>query len=92
VHDHATVMSALRAERGGRWTFMPASCCRVTDDELEPIRLMALARLGPGSALEAGAARLARQNGAPRLAAAVREAAKHVAVPQQEATEGHALQ
>ena len=33
----SAVMRALRAERGGMWTFMPASCCRVTDDELELI-------------------------------------------------------
>jgi hypothetical protein len=88
----SAVMRALRAERGGMWTFMPASCCRVTDDELELIRLMALARLGPGSAIEAGAARLARQPEAPRLAAAVREAVMHVPGPGIEMLEAHALQ
>jgi len=67
------LMRALRAERAGEWSFMPATCCRLTPDEQDLVALLDGARrLGPGP-VEAAAARLAGAR-APRLAAAALQA------------------
>lgn len=65
------VMRALRAERSREWSFMPATCCRVTAHEAALIRLMRLARTGAVDAVSDAAARLVEARDAPRTAAAV---------------------
>lgn len=69
------VMRAIRAERTADWSFMPATCCRVTPHEGELLALLALARSSTGGDLPSRAARLAGVAGAPRLTGALRMAA-----------------
>lgn len=66
-----SLMRAIRAERAADWSFMPATCCRVTAHEEALIRLIALARHGDRHAVTLGAARLTGVAVAPRTAAAV---------------------
>jgi hypothetical protein len=66
------VMRAIRAERGADWRFMPAPCCRVTEDERRLIDLLQAGREARWSDVEARAAALAGAPAAPRLASAVR--------------------
>jgi hypothetical protein len=70
------VMRAIRAERQADWRFMPASCCRVTDDERGLVELLQGAREGRWSEVATRAAALAGTQSAPRLSAAVRAAAE----------------
>lgn len=68
------IMRALRRERAADWTFMPASCCRVTVPEQDLVRLIELARSGSREAVAVAAGRLAG-GPASRLTAAVMVAA-----------------
>ncbi len=68
----AAVVRAFRVERQGEFVFMPATCCRVTQDEAD-----LLALLDP-SAPAGAAARFARA-AAPRLERAVAEARRALA-------------
>lgn len=70
------VMRAIRAERAADWSFMPATCCRVTPDERALVTLVALARRQRLSDVRTQAARLAGIGQAPRLAAAAVRAAE----------------
>lgn len=69
------VMRAIRAERSSNWSFMPATCCRVTAHEVALIRLVAVARSGDVGAARRAAASLVEAPAAPRTAAAVQVAA-----------------
>ena len=70
------VMRAIRVERQGDWRFMPATCCRVTEDERSLVALVAAARDGATSAqaLRDAAAVAIGRPAAPRLVTAAREA------------------
>jgi hypothetical protein len=70
------VMRAIRSERQRDWHFMPATCCRVTEDERQLVALLASARQHRRSEVAARAARLTGMSDAPRLAAAVSAAAE----------------
>ena len=72
----AGLVRALRAERSAPWRFMPASCRRVTDDEHQLIRLLALGRQERFEALRDGAAELVGGTDAPRLTLAAQMAAE----------------
>src|SRR3954451_685771 len=50
------VMRALRTERKQPWQFMPATCCRVTRDEIDLLRALSHAR-GSDRSAHAAAAR-----------------------------------
>ncbi len=69
------VVRALRAEREADWSFLPATCCRVTPHEEELLGLLQSTRGLVGGDPVAMAARLANQ-AAPRLAAAAVRAAR----------------
>ncbi len=69
------VMRAIRAEREADWSFLPATCCRVTAHEGELLALLELARSGDARAVPEAAARLAGVPDAPRLARAAHRAA-----------------
>ncbi len=62
------VVRALRVERTTEWSFLPATCCRVTADEQALIRLLQSARCGGD--LGPCVAGLAGTTVAPRLARA----------------------
>jgi hypothetical protein len=70
------VMRAIRVERQGDWRFMPATCCRVTEDEKSLIAVVSTARDGgtPPELLRDAAALAIGEPAAPRLVAAAREA------------------
>ncbi|MEE7490449.1 hypothetical protein [Methylobacterium oryzae] len=68
------IIRALRAERDGDWSFMPASCCRVTGHECALVKLINRGRQRLWADLEAAAAEITGQDAAPRLVAAVRAA------------------
>jgi hypothetical protein len=70
------VMRAIRSERQRDWHFMPATCCRVTEDEHQLIALLASARRRHQAEVMARAARLTGLSDAPRLTAAVSAAAE----------------
>ena len=72
------ILRALRAERDGDWSFMPATCCRVTANECALVALIRRGRCRHWEALGREAAALAGRAEAPRLAAAVREAAETI--------------
>lgn len=69
------VMRAIRVERHGDWRFMPATCCRVTEDEHRLMALLAAAR-GETAAdgLRSAAAAAIGRPSAPRLVTAAKEA------------------
>lgn len=69
------VMRALRAEREADWSFLPATCCRVTAHEGELLALIELARGPSRDGVPQAAARLAGVSLAPRLARAAHGAA-----------------
>jgi hypothetical protein len=71
----AGVMRALKVERLEPWSFMPASCCRVTENECDLIAALQFARRGESSAVEEAACRLTGINDAPRLSIAIIAAA-----------------
>ena len=72
------VMRAIRLERNGEWRFLPATCCRVTEDERSLVALLACARDGavPVAELQRAAADAIGTYAAPRLLTAAREAAE----------------
>ena len=75
VASLTALVQALRAERGGAWTFMPVACCRVTVDEQAIIDLIGAARTGDNPAIGRAAAALALRDDAPAIAAAAQHAA-----------------
>jgi len=68
------IIRALRAERQDDWSFMPASCCRVTGHECALVGLINQGRRRHGADLEAAAAEITGRETAPRLVAAIRAA------------------
>lgn len=66
------IVRALRAERDGEWSFMPASCCRVTGHECALVALIGRGRRRQD--LEGAAAEITARAAAPRLVAAIRAA------------------
>jgi hypothetical protein len=72
----AGVMRALRVERQGPWQFMPATCCRVTQDEVSLLTALTQARVADATALATSMRVLTGQDEAPRLTAALRAAAE----------------
>jgi hypothetical protein len=72
------VVRALRDEHEGDWSFMPASCCRLTGHECALVALIGRGRRGPWDELAQEAAALAGRPTAPRLTAAVRAAAEAI--------------
>ena len=72
VASLVSLVRALRAERIGGWMFMPATCCRATDDETAIMHLIGIARAGDTLAARKAAADLARRSTAP-----VTESAAH---------------
>jgi hypothetical protein len=69
-----SIIRALRAEREADWSFMPASCCRVTGHECALVRLIDRGRRGLIADLEEAAAEITGRAAAPRLVAAIRAA------------------
>ncbi|MEA1835039.1 hypothetical protein U8607_23360 [Methylobacterium durans] len=72
------ILRALRAEREGDWSFMPATCCRVTENECALVALIRCGRCRRWEALSRDAAALTGRADAPRLAAAIRDAAETI--------------
>ncbi len=72
------IVRALRIEHDGDWSFMPASCCRLTGHECALVALINRGRRGPWDELAQEAAALAGRPAAPRLTAAVRAAAETI--------------
>jgi len=68
------IIRALRAEREEDWSFMPASCCRVTGHEGALVYLINRGRRRLWADLEEAAAEITGRGAAPRLVAAVRAA------------------
>jgi hypothetical protein len=60
----------------GPWQFMPATCCRVTQDEVGLLTALAQARVADATALATSMRVLAGQDEAPRLTAALKAAAE----------------
>lgn len=84
------LVRALRAEREGDWSFMPATCCRVTGHECALVRLIGRGRCCRWDEVMRGAAEITGQLEAPRLVSALRSAvtaidaaAERLAVPPQ---------
>jgi hypothetical protein len=69
------IVRALKLEREGDWSFMPASCCRLTGHECALVALIARGRRRDWDAVARAAAAIAEREAAPRLTAAVRAAA-----------------
>jgi hypothetical protein len=90
----ASMAAVIRALRGGRdepWHFMPANCCRLTLDELNLVKLLAVGRLGDRDAVVKGAIRLTGGRSVARLVTAVLSAGEvlcglHDALPQSSAS------
>lgn len=76
VASMAGLMRAIRAERQTDWRFMPAPCCRVTEDESQLFKLLALGRRRRWDDVRHHAALLAGADDAPRITSAVRLAAE----------------
>ncbi len=72
------IVRALRAEREGDWSFMPASCCRLTGHECALVALIGRGRRCAWDEVAHQAAALAGREKAPRLAAAVCAAAETI--------------
>jgi hypothetical protein len=70
------IMRALRAERQQPWQFMPATCCRVTSDEVSLINALAQAGGADPAPFAPVFQTLTGQNEAPRLAHALKVAAQ----------------
>lgn len=68
------IIRALRAERDGDWSFMPASCCRLTGQECALVALIGCGRRRDWDDVARAAAEIAERDAAPRLAEAVRTA------------------
>ncbi|WP_336486686.1 hypothetical protein [Methylobacterium nigriterrae] len=69
------IVRALRAEREGDWQFMPATCCRVTANECALVALIGRGRRRLWDEVRRDAAAITGRAEAPRLVAAVRDAA-----------------
>ncbi|MCJ2138117.1 hypothetical protein MKK69_29400 [Methylobacterium sp. J-026] len=74
VASVVAIIRALRAERDADWSFMPASCCRVTGHECALVDLINRGRRRLRADLEAAAAEITGRTAAPRLVEAVRAA------------------
>lgn len=72
------IVRALRAEHEGDWSFMPASCCRLTGQECALVALIGRGRRGARDEVAQEAAALAGRETAPRLAEAVCAAAETI--------------
>lgn len=72
------IVRALRVEHDGDWSFMPASCCRLTGHECALVALIGRGRCGAWDEVAQEAAALAGRETAPRLTAAVRSAARSI--------------
>jgi hypothetical protein len=75
VAAFAGVMRAIRVERLEPWSFMPASCCRITENEGELVLALQFARRDERRALYEAALKLTGVEAAPRLVAALEAAA-----------------
>ncbi|QEE42439.1 MULTISPECIES: hypothetical protein [unclassified Methylobacterium] len=74
VASVVAIVRALRAEREDDWSFMPASCCRVTGHECALVALIGRGRRRLWAELEEAAAEITGREAAPRLVEAVRAA------------------
>jgi hypothetical protein len=72
------IMRAIRQERGGDWAFMPATCCRATDDEYQLIVLIGCARRSLQADVREQAKALTRGQSALNLCASVTAAANRL--------------
>src|SRR3954462_12924580 len=63
------VMRALRTERKQPWQFMPATCCRVTHDEIDLLRALSQPRVSAGGARAAARGDLPGGGAPPQLIA-----------------------
>ncbi|MCJ2013681.1 hypothetical protein [Methylobacterium sp. J-076] len=72
------IVRALRVEHDGDWSFMPASCCRLTGHECALVALIGRGRRGAWDEVAQEAAALAGREAAPRLTAAVCAAAETI--------------
>ena len=72
------IVRALRIEHDGDWSFMPASCCKLTGHECALVALIGRGRRGTWDEVAQAAAALAGRETAPRLTAAVRSAARTI--------------
>lgn len=70
------IVRALRVERDDDWSFMPASCCRLTGHECALVALIGRGRRGAWDEVAHEAAALAGREKAPRLTAAICAAAE----------------
>ena len=70
------LMRALRAERKHPWQFMPATCCRVTRDEISLLRALCQAQGADRVALTNSARALTGGGTAPLLTDALKVAAE----------------
>jgi len=68
------IVRALRAERDRDWSFMPATCCRVTGHECALVGLIGHGRRCLWEEVARGAAEITGRAEAPRLVAALRAA------------------
>lgn len=68
------IVRALRAERDRDWSFMPATCCRVTGHECALVGLLGRGRRCLWDEVARDAATITGRESAPRLVAAVRAA------------------
>ncbi len=68
------IVRALRAERDGDWSFMPATCCRATGHECALVALIGRGRRHLWDEVAREAAEIAGREAAPRLVEAVRVA------------------
>jgi hypothetical protein len=76
------IMRAVRRERRADWHFMPATCCRATEDEGRLIGMIGLARRESWAELAGRAAEFAGAEEAPRILASLQAAAGMLSVLQ----------
>jgi hypothetical protein len=65
------VVRALRAERNGNFRYLPANCCRISEDEQELVDAMNAVRGNDRSVMEGAITILSRCDYAPRIHRAV---------------------
>ncbi len=75
VAAFAGVMRAIKVERLEPWSFMPASCCRITENEEDLLSALQFARRHERHALHEAVLNLTGAEAAPRLTAALEAAA-----------------
>ena len=68
------IVRALRAERDRDWSFMPATCCRVTGHECALVALIGRGRRCLWEEVAREAAAITGRESAPRLVSAIRAA------------------